>query len=65
MAIATSATVMVRVELELTHFAPKGGAVTPCCGHTPFELKRTDRLTNDAALVTCPGVWAARVVSGG
>lgn len=24
---------------------PDGSAVTPCCGRTPFELPRTDRMT--------------------
>lgn len=56
----TTATVLVDVQLSLTHCAPRvGAAVTVCCGHTPFELKRTDRMTNDPALVTCPGAWLA------
>ena len=25
----------------------------PCCGLTPFEVPRTDRMTLDPALVTC------------
>lgn len=32
---------------------PEGEAVTPCCGVTPFELPRTDRLTQEPAEVTC------------
>lgn len=32
---------------------PHGAAVTPCCGRTPFELLRVDRMTHDPALVTC------------
>ena len=43
-----------RVEVEVTHACPPGdAAVTPCCGRTPFELPRTDRMTLDSALVTC------------
>jgi hypothetical protein len=39
---------------ETTHACPKrGSGVTPCCGRSPFELPRTDRLTLDPALVTC------------
>jgi hypothetical protein len=34
---------------------PDGSGLTPCCGRTPFELPRTDRMTRDAALVTCAG----------
>lgn len=53
-----TATVLVDVQLSFTHYAPQNGAATTaCCGHTPFELKRTDRLTNDPARVTCPGAW--------
>jgi hypothetical protein len=25
----------------------------PCCGRTPFEVPRTDRMTTDADAVTC------------
>jgi hypothetical protein len=32
---------------------PKSWAVTPCCGRTPFELPRTDRMTVDSEQVTC------------
>lgn len=56
-----TATVMVEVKFSVTHYAPQAGnAVTACCGHTPFELKRDDRMTNDPALVTCPGAWMAQ-----
>jgi hypothetical protein len=51
-------TVAVSLSIEITHASPQGkGGKTPCCNHTVFELKRTDRLTNDMALVTCPGTW--------
>ncbi|MFF7837594.1 hypothetical protein ACFZC6_01970 [Streptomyces ossamyceticus] len=32
---------------------PDGSGLTPCCGRTPFELPRTDRMATDPALVTC------------
>lgn len=32
---------------------PDGAAVTPCCGRTPFELPRDEKVTSDDALVTC------------
>jgi hypothetical protein len=39
---------------EITHQCPPDGQyVTPCCGLTPFELPRGDRITEDPALVTC------------
>jgi hypothetical protein len=39
---------------ETTHECPAdGGQRTPCCGQTPFELPRTDRITEDSGLVTC------------
>lgn len=37
----------------------------PCCGLTPFEVPRTDRMTGDLALVTCARICtrcAARLV---
>jgi hypothetical protein len=41
-------------QTEITHACPPGDAAcTPCCGRTPFELPRTDRLTLDPTLVTC------------
>jgi hypothetical protein len=39
---------------EIVHHCPLDGCgVTPCCGMTPFELPRTDRMTSDPSLVTC------------
>lgn len=40
---------------ETTHQCPpdNGGGLMPCCGRTPFEVARTDRMTEDPALVTC------------
>jgi hypothetical protein len=32
---------------------PEGEYVMPCCGLTPFEAPRTDRMTLDPSLVTC------------
>jgi hypothetical protein len=41
---------------ETVHLSPPDGAHrTPCCGETPFDLMRTDRMTNDPSLVTCGG----------
>jgi hypothetical protein len=40
---------------ELTHGITDGEAVTGCCGRTPFELSRTERITVDPALVNCEG----------
>lgn len=40
---------------EVTHLVLPGGAVMDCCGRTPWELPRTDCMTTDRALVTCPG----------
>lgn len=38
----------------VVHRCPPGDSgVTPCCGRTPFELPRTDRMTDDPRLVTC------------
>jgi hypothetical protein len=34
---------------------PRGEILTPCCGQTPFELPRTDRMTLEPSLVTCRG----------
>lgn len=40
----------------VTHRCPhEGSGVTPCCGHTPFELPPADRITVLDALVDCPG----------
>jgi hypothetical protein len=42
---------------EFTHMCPPVGVyLTPCCGKTPFELPKGDRLTLDADDVTCSGV---------
>jgi hypothetical protein len=39
---------------EVVHLSPRDVTyVTPCCGQTPFDLTRTDRMTNDPSLVTC------------
>ena len=35
------------------HCPPEGSGVMPCCGRTPFEVSRTDRMAEDPALVTC------------
>ncbi len=41
---------------ELVHLIPQPGkGVTGCCGRTPFELPRTDRMTAFAYAVTCRG----------
>lgn len=32
---------------------PKGSGVMPCCGRTPFEAPRTDRISVDPFEVTC------------
>lgn len=46
----------------MTHYAepvhacpPEGTGVMPCCGRTPFEVPRTDRMTSTEP-VTCTGV---------
>jgi hypothetical protein len=39
---------------EIIHLCPPDGMIfTPCCGETPFDLPRTDRMTLDPSLVTC------------
>jgi hypothetical protein len=44
---------------EVVHGCPPDGSgLTPCCGRTPFELPRTDRISSEAP-VTCPGPGAA------
>jgi hypothetical protein len=41
---------------ETVHKCPgRGEAVTQCCGKTPFDLPRADRMTDLAGLVTCRG----------
>lgn len=41
------------MSIEVTHQCPPEGGVMPCCGLTPFEVSRTDRITEDPTLVTC------------
>jgi hypothetical protein len=42
--------------IETVHACPPDGSrVTPCCGESPFDLPRTDRITEDPAQVTCDG----------
>lgn len=42
---------------SVIHLTPLGDeALTPCCNRVPFELPRTDRLTLDAGLISCPAV---------
>jgi len=46
----------VTAQAETVHQCPPDGRYfMPCCGLTPFELPRTDRMTLDGSLVTC---WA-------
>ena len=41
-------------EASPVHLCPDdGGNVMPCCGLTPFEVPRTDRMTETLSLVTC------------
>lgn len=44
-------------EKETIHKCPPlGSGIMPCCGKTPFEVPRTDRMTLDRTQVTChPG----------
>lgn len=40
---------------EIVHACPPDGSgLTPCCGRTPFELPRTDRISSETP-ATCPG----------
>ena len=32
---------------------PDGTGITPCCGHTPYDLPANDRITTLPDLVTC------------
>ena len=44
---------------EIVHGCPPDGSgLTPCCGQTPFELPRTDRMATDPGFVTCTGQGA-------
>jgi hypothetical protein len=41
---------------EVVHGCPPDGSgLTPCCGRTPFELPRTDRMSTSPDAVTCTG----------
>ncbi|MFG3046294.1 hypothetical protein ACGFZR_15360 [Streptomyces sp. NPDC048241] len=41
--------------VEVVHGCPPDGSgLTPCCGRTPFELPRGDRISSEAP-TTCPG----------
>ncbi|WP_329131499.1 hypothetical protein OG552_10360 [Streptomyces sp. NBC_01476] len=43
---------------ETVHACPPGGSsLTPCCHRPPFELPRTDRMTQDPDAVTCTSPW--------
>jgi hypothetical protein len=53
-------TLVNRIEFAyvLTHACPPDGSgIMPCCGRTPFEVPRTDRMTLDPSLVTCSPAW--------
>ena len=40
----------------VTHLCPQDdGGLLPCCGMTPFEVPRSDKITEDKGLVTCGG----------
>jgi hypothetical protein len=44
----------VAVTISTVHASPtEDSGVTTCCDRSPFELPRTDRMTVNAALVTC------------
>lgn len=46
--------------IETVHACPPGNSsLTPCCGRTPFELSRTDRLTYDEDQITCQAARTA------
>ncbi|KQY58337.1 hypothetical protein ASD11_01330 [Aeromicrobium sp. Root495] len=39
---------------EVVHLGPPvGSGVMPCCGRTPLEVPRTDRMTYESEFVTC------------
>lgn len=41
---------------EIVHLCPpKGSGIMPCCGKTPFEVSRMERMTLKKKGVTCPG----------
>jgi hypothetical protein len=40
--------------MSVTHRCPpQGSNIMPCCGKTPFEVSKTDRMSLDDSLVTC------------
>lgn len=44
------------LENRATHQCPpEGSGIMPCCGRTPFEVSRSDRMTVHADFVTCLG----------
>lgn len=48
---------------SLSHSCPTGDSgVMPCCGRTPFEVSRDDRMTLDESLVTCYGGYPKAAV---
>jgi hypothetical protein len=48
-------------QAEVVHACPPDGSgLTPCCGRTPFELPRTDRMSADPTLVTCQPAAASQ-----
>lgn len=54
-------TVEARVrKREVVHRCPpRDSGTMPCCGQTPFEVSRQDRMTVNTALVTCKGRGAS------
>ena len=47
--------------MSIVHQCPPfGSPTTHCCGRSPLELPRTDRITSTPSLVTCPGTADAR-----
>jgi hypothetical protein len=40
---------------EVVHLCPEAGGAMRCCGLTPFDVPRSDRVTTDPQLVTCGG----------
>lgn len=48
---------IARLQAGIVHRAPAGGfGLMPCCGRTPFEMPRTDRVSGMDVVVTCRGV---------
>lgn len=53
---AAEARAVTGYQREVVHGCPPDGSgLTPCCGRTPFELPRGDRISSEAP-VTCTGV---------